>query len=521
MALMAGGMALAQTPTVTRFEQTDSRITYTGTWYPNSDTLESSGSATLTNFKTAETIVVFSGTGITWIGTSDGYSGECYVTIDGQQVVVDTSNSAGNTYYQQKLYSVQNLAPGLHHMTIYIMHARDSTTQGSWIWIDAFDVQGGSLVAGPIAATTGLSDDTTVSANYDGHWFQKAGSQYNNGTINLAVDPGSQVDFTFNGTSVAWIGYRDQYSGIAQVYLDGNLNGTVDTYASPAQAQATTWSVTGLSPGTHTLSIEATGTQDSQSGGAWVWVDGFQVSGSVTAGPPAISSNGFVSAATFEAAPNNQVSPGQIVSIFGANFTSGGPAAASATPLPTQLGPENTSITACGQALPLYTVAAGQINAQIPFQCPTSGTATATISAGGQTSTQTFTLAQATPGIFTENASGSGDGIILHSDNTLVSAAKPATAGETVVIYATGLGPTSPSFATGAAANMANNTVLPVSVTIGSQSATVVYAGLTQGLVGLYQVNAVIPAGLTGKQPVVITVGDNYSSAGGVTIQIQ
>jgi len=60
-----------------------------------------------------------------------------------------------------------------------------------------------------------------------------------------------------------------------------------------------------------------------------------------------------------------------------------------------------------------------------------------------------------------------------------------------------------------------------VAVTIGGKPATVTYAGLTQSLVGLYQVNAVVPAGLTGSQPIVLTVNSNYSSPAGVTIALQ
>ena len=250
-------------------------------------------------------------------------------------------------------------------------------------------------------------------------------------------------------------------------------------------------------------------------------MDAFQVSGSATARPPSISAGGFVSAATFMAAPNNQVAPGQIISVFGQNFTSAASANATAIPLPTQLSPQNTSITACGVSVPLYSVFPGQINAQLPLECPTTGTVTATVTAGGQTGTQTFSVAAASPGIFTVNGSGAGDGVILHADNSLVSSAKPATAGETVVIYATGLGTTKPAFATGAAANLAYNTVMPVTVTIGGQPATLTYAGLTQSLVGLYQVNAVVPAALTGSQPVLITVNSIYSSRGGVTMSLQ
>jgi len=47
------------------------------------------------------------------------------------------------------------------------------------------------------------------------------------------MDSGSRASLTFTGTGVSWILYRDEWSGIANVYLDGVLKSAVDTYASP------------------------------------------------------------------------------------------------------------------------------------------------------------------------------------------------------------------------------------------------------------------------------------------------
>jgi uncharacterized protein (TIGR03437 family) len=506
---------------VTRFEQNDPHITYTGTWYPDSNSLESGGSATLANLRGSQAVVVFNGTGITWIGESDGYSGLCYLTLDGVQTTVDTGSTSGTTLYQQPLYAVHGLAPGIHRLVIEITHSHDESTDASWIWMDAFDVDNGTLVDTTQATGAGLAEQISIAANYNGHWFTTNGASYSGGSVNSALDAGAGVTFTFNGTAVTWIGYRDQWSGLAEVYIDGTLQTTVDTYLNPSQAQTPAWSISGLKPGNHVLDIVATGTNDGVSGGSWIWVDAFQVSGSVTSGPMTINSGGIVNAASYMTAPNNQVAPGQIVAVFGQSFTASSAANATAVPLPTQLAPENVTITACGRAFPLYSITPGQINAQLPLECPATGTVTATVTAGGQSATQTLTLAQASPAIFTVNSSGTGDGVILHADNTLVSAAKPAGAGEEVVIYATGLGATSPAFATGTAANQTNTTVAPVTVTIGGQNAAVVYSGLTQGLVGLYQVNAIVPPGVTGSQPVVIKVGSTFSSRVGVTLSVR
>jgi len=91
------------------------------------------------------------------------------------------------------------------------------------------------------------------------------------------MDKGSRATFTFNGTGVRWIGYRDEWSGIANVYIDGSLKATVDTYATPYKARVTNYSISGLSSGSHTIVIEATQTRNPSSKGLWLWIDAFDV----------------------------------------------------------------------------------------------------------------------------------------------------------------------------------------------------------------------------------------------------
>jgi hypothetical protein len=93
----------------------------------------------------------------------------------------------------------------------------------------------------------------------------------------MSTDANARATVTFTGTAVSWIGYRDQWSGNARVYVDGILKATVDTYASVPQSQAVLYAATGLDSGAHSLAIEVAGTHDAGSGGNWVWVDAFAV----------------------------------------------------------------------------------------------------------------------------------------------------------------------------------------------------------------------------------------------------
>ena len=91
------------------------------------------------------------------------------------------------------------------------------------------------------------------------------------------MDAGARASLSFTGSGVSWIAYRDEWSGVARVYIDGDLKTTVDNYLSPSRTGVAVYSIGGLSPGPHTITIEATGSRNSSAQGSWVWVDAFDV----------------------------------------------------------------------------------------------------------------------------------------------------------------------------------------------------------------------------------------------------
>jgi hypothetical protein len=268
---------LAQTVTTTQIVQTDPSIVYTGVWYNDYETPNIGGSATLTNDKGATATLSFTGTGITWIGVLDQYSGIAQVYLDGTPNIVDTYGP--NTLYQQPLFSVHGLAAGPHTLSIQVLHQRDGETQGSWIWINAFNIENGSGIVGGLSATAGRVEQNNPAVTYSGNWYLNTNPAMSGGTAVLALDPGSAATISFIGTGINWIAYRDQWSGIANIYVDGKLTATVDAYSAANLAQTVGYSVTGLNSGAHTLTIAVTGTHSASSGGSWIWVDAFDVSG--------------------------------------------------------------------------------------------------------------------------------------------------------------------------------------------------------------------------------------------------
>jgi uncharacterized protein (TIGR03437 family) len=82
--------------------------------------------------------------------------------------------------------------------------------------------------------------------------------------------------------------------------------------------------------------------------------------------------------------------------------------------------------------------------------------------------------------------------------------AKP---GETVIIFATGCGPTSPATQAGVLAAQNSPLATSFQLKIGGVAANVPFAGLLAGTVGLYQLNVVIPNTPPGDQPIELVVG--------------
>jgi uncharacterized protein (TIGR03437 family) len=128
------------------------------------------------------------------------------------------------------------------------------------------------------------------------------------------------------------------------------------------------------------------------------------------------------------------------------------------------------------------------------------------------------------PGIFTAGQDGKGQGVIMDARNRLVDSANPAMRGDVVVIYGTGLGATIPPVLSGQPAPSQPPLALvatPVAVQIGGLAAQVFYAGLTPGFVGLYQVNAPIPAGVTPGSSVSLVIVQGGVSSNTVTIAVR
>jgi uncharacterized protein (TIGR03437 family) len=199
-------------------------------------------------------------------------------------------------------------------------------------------------------------------------------------------------------------------------------------------------------------------------------------------------------------------SPGSRVKISGWNFQNDAEAFSSGYPLPSSLG--GISVTVAGQTVPLFLVTASEIDCQLPFTTP-AGMDNFVVDFGDGT--------QATAGVNVPSAAAeilqyntefftSNYGMAFHAGTAIVADQNhPASAGEALETYGIGLGAVNPAVDAGVPAptDPLAYAIATPQVKIGNKDATVTYAGLAPGLVGMDQVNIIVPSGLkSGSQPI-------------------
>jgi uncharacterized protein (TIGR03437 family) len=220
--------------------------------------------------------------------------------------------------------------------------------------------------------------------------------------------------------------------------------------------------------------------------------------------------------------PNAPIARGSVFTTFGENL---GPAKSPSLsfPLSSTLAGVSISVTQNGvvtQAFPIF-VSPTQINAVMPSTVA-AGLATLRLTyQGNRSNAITIQIDDSAPGIFAISSGGYGPGIVQNyvsaANQPINSLALPATPGQVVTIWGTGLGPvTFPDNVAPTAGNVAT----PVSLTIGGQPATLEYSGRSPCCSGVDQIVATVPknAPLGCWVPVAINAGGVISNTATMAI---
>jgi uncharacterized protein (TIGR03437 family) len=235
---------------------------------------------------------------------------------------------------------------------------------------------------------------------------------------------------------------------------------------------------------------------------------------------PSITSTGTVTAAgPASYAPG--LAPGSLAFAYG-NFLLDSPSVAGGLPLPNNLAGVSLQFDN-GLSAPVLAASNGRVTFQVPWEMAGQSRAMLVVTVNGRTgAAQPVALAPFAPAIFSVNGRGTGQAAIFDLSNRLVDASNPATPGSTVLqIYCTGLGvvqANQPATGFPASGHPLSMTATIPDVYIGNTPASVLFCGLVPGLVGVYQVNALLPAGVPRGTMVPVTLGP-YSNAPVIAIK--
>jgi uncharacterized protein (TIGR03437 family) len=366
---------------------------------------------------------------------------------------------------------------------------------------------GGTVVSLPVSLTvTAAPTVTVISTTTLSFSYQAGNANPTPATVNVSGG-GASLSFSAQVTSGStWLSVSP-------------ASGTTPTTGT---AVLTVTAAPGnLGAGTYSGAILVSGT-----GGA-TGSTSINVALTVTAPLPTI--NSVVNAASFI---RGSVSPGEIITIFG---TAIGPASAAYATIDPSTGKLATTIGGVqvlfsGTAAPMIYASATQVSAVVPYEIAPIASPSVWIRYVGQTS-NAYQLISATtaPGLFTQNASGSGPGAILNQDFSLNGPGNAAAKGSIVMVFLTGEGQTSPQGVTGKITTptlpppqVTPAPLLAIGVLVNGQPALYTYAGEAPGLAaGLMQLNVQIPSNApSGNLPITVSIGSNISQSN-VTVSVR
>jgi uncharacterized protein (TIGR03437 family) len=442
------------------------------------------------------------------IAHADGHS-KMSRDINGDEVFVWTNSADPQPLCGQNAIVKVHMADGVQTCLLSLdwsLGVHITAADSTWVYVETYTDQGNDVI--PPTGWTAYMDEI-IQIKMDGSQINRLVQHRSRPLNDYNYMP--KLSASRDGSRFA---YGSDFglqllNGAPQQYMDAYLIMVPQTVTlANGLGQTASSSSTGTSTNSGATGSSASSTSSSSSSTS------APASSASSTSPTTSGVTAVVNGASFQSA----LAPGSIVSIFG-NALSSTTLTASGNALPDSLGIVNVYFN--GIPAPLYYAGPGQVNAQIPYEVA-PGAVNMEVD-GTTVSRQTINVAATAPGIFTTNGSGTGAGVILRAqDYQVIAASTPTTAGAYILIYCTGLGATATPVTDGAPAPAGGNaTVATPQVTIGSSPAQVTYSGLAPGFVGLYQVNAQVPASAPKGNAVPVVLSVNGVNSNTATIVIQ
>jgi hypothetical protein len=258
-------------------------LTYSGSGWKHDEHVPQVYGGTLSRTRQAGDAVEFDfdGSRIAWYGNLGEAMGRADVYIDGR---LDRSVDCydADEIPNMALYARTFAARGHHKIKVVARGDRQWRASDNWVSIDGFKVgRDQNLI---------VEDPPGRGAVYGGAgWTHGDGWDAAEGkTVSWTAEAGDSVEYKFQGAGITWVGKLCPACGLADVYLDGALDATVNTYAPDFHAfrsdqqggwQAPVYERSWTSPGEHTIRIVVRPDKDMSAQGHTVYLDAFQITG--------------------------------------------------------------------------------------------------------------------------------------------------------------------------------------------------------------------------------------------------
>jgi uncharacterized protein (TIGR03437 family) len=354
------------------------------------------------------------------------------------------------------------------------------------------------------SSAVGTVQVTVALASYSGIWatftetanllvtvsaLQKTSGDQQSAVVSTAFSQPLIVTATGSSGALANIPVQFAVTGSA------TLSATSATTGSNGQAQVT------VTAGATAGSVTVTATAGSYSQTFSLTVTGAGI---------VVTASNFYNGAGFQ---QGSLSPCGIAAIIAPGIAPGIQGIAGSQiigPLPTQivLGTPGTvvSVSFAGTLAPIFNASnvngQQQLNVQVPCEVTPSASVPVVVSVGGAIAIANVGVQPASPGIFTTIMSdGVTRAVMTRPDGTFVSTSNPARVGETIRLYAAGLGTTVPALSTDALPPPGNDALVQGSIIVGygntsggGSGTRAISARAMPGLIGVFEVVFQLPS---------------------------
>jgi len=392
------------------------------------------------------------------------------------------------------------------------------TASSDQAWLSASPARGKTVPAASLAVS--VDPSSLATGSYSGNiTLSSSSGETETLGVNVSVTPGNNNSLVAGSSTLAFAAIQGASQIPPQVVAVTPRCDPVRLTASADQPWLTATVAKDNSGVIVTVTNQAVGTYSGnvQIGGAGV-ASSLVIPVTLTVVAPNQFAHiaSVVNSASFLGGP---LAGGTLFTVFGGSM-SGATTTASSVPLPPALG--DVTLLVNGIPAPLLYESPSQINAQMPYEV-TLGDAELTLEINGEkVATAPLQIAPVSPGLFRQQ--GTFHAAALNEDYSVNSASNPARPGHAIMVYLTGQGALDHSIADGAPAGASplSLTQAPTSAAIAGESATVLFSGMAPGLVGVAQVNILLPSFPPtlpqGDYPLNLTVGGAPANVGYVSI---